>query len=126
MSSRREDFFYLQAPLQCAEPVPSDIDVSQAQSPLPIAQVAEGIGIKESELDLYGQMKAKVHLSVRDRLAHVPDGNYVVCTGINPTPLGEGKSTTTVGVCQAIGAHLKKNVFTCIRQVGTGQTQLPL
>jgi hypothetical protein len=110
-------FQYNQAPLQCLEKVPSDIDVSQAQNPLPIADIAASIGILPEELDLYGSMKAKVHLSVSKRLAGVKDGNYIVCTGINPTPLGEGKSTTTVGVCQALGKHLGKNVFTNIRQV---------
>lgn len=50
------------------------------------------------------------------------NGNYVVVTGINPTPLGEGKSTTTIGVCQALGAHLGKRVFTCIRQPSQGPT----
>jgi formyltetrahydrofolate synthetase len=63
-----------------------------------------------------------VSLAVRDRLAAVPDGNYVVVTGINPTPLGEGKSTTTIGVCQALGAHLGKRVFTTIRQPSQGPT----
>jgi formyltetrahydrofolate synthetase len=56
------------------------------------------------------------------RLKDVPDGNYVVVTGINPTPLGEGKSTTTIGVCQALGAHLGKKVMTCIRQPSQGPT----
>ena len=49
-------------------------------------------------------------------------GNYVVVTGINPTPLGEGKSTTVIGVCQALGAHLGKKVFTTIRQPSQGPT----
>ena len=53
---------------------------------------------------------------------HARAGNYVVVTGINPTPLGEGKSTTTLGVCQALGAHLGKRVFTCIRQPSQGPT----
>lgn len=56
------------------------------------------------------------------RLNDVPNGNYVVVTGINPTPLGEGKSTSTIGVCQALGAHLGKKVFTCIRQPSQGPT----
>ena len=49
-------------------------------------------------------------------------GNYVVVTGINPTPLGEGKSTTVIGVCQALGAHLGRRTFTCIRQPSQGPT----
>jgi formyltetrahydrofolate synthetase len=121
--------------------------------------------ILEEEVDFYGRTKAKVSLSVRDRLAASPDGNYVVVrgarqplhcaipqtpspptptpapfpfipprprpapppsppqiTGINPTPLGEGKSTTTIGICQALGAVLGKKVFTCIRQPSQGPT----
>ena len=49
-------------------------------------------------------------------------GNYVVVTGINPTPLGEGKSTTTIGLCQALGAHANSKVMTCIRQPSQGPT----
>lgn len=87
-----------------------------------ISEVAAAAGILPSELDLYGPQKAKVHLSVGRRLKDVEDGNYVVVTGINPTPLGEGKSTTTIGVCQALGAHLGKSVMTCIRQPSQGPT----
>ena len=65
---------------------------------------------------------SKIDLSVRDRLAESPDGNYVVVTGINPTPLGEGKSTTTIGLCQALGAHVEVPVYTCIRQPSQGPT----
>ena len=102
--------------------VPSDIDVSQGLEPYHISEVATAAGILPSELDLYGPHKAKVHLSVGRRLKDVEDGNYVVVTGINPTPLGEGKSTTTIGVCQALGAHLGKSVITCIRQPSQGPT----
>ena len=70
----------------------------------------------------YGNVKAKIALSVRDRLAHAPNGNYVVVTGITPTPLGEGKSTTTIGLCQALGAHLERKAFACIRQPSQGPT----
>jgi hypothetical protein len=73
------------------KPVPSDIDVSQSIEPFHISEIAEAIGILPSELDPYGSHKAKVHLSVGTRLKDVSDGNYVVVTGINPTPLGEGK-----------------------------------
>ena len=105
-----------------ARPVPSDITVSQSIAPLHIGSIALDSGILEEELDYYGRNKAKVSLTVRDRLAAVGDGNYVVVTGINPTPLGEGKSTTTIGVCQALGAHLGKRVFTTIRQPSQGPT----
>ena len=106
----------------CLRPVPTDIDISQAINPINIKEIALANGILDEELELYGNNKAKVALSVRNRLADSPDGNYVVVTGINPTPLGEGKSTTTIGLCQALGAHLEKPVFTCIRQPSQGPT----
>lgn len=115
-------FTYPDEVLQRITPVPSDIEVSQSITPLPISQIAANCGILPEELETYGSMKAKVSLKVRERLKDVPDGNYIVMTGINPTPLGEGKSTTTVGVCQALGAILKKNVFCNIRQPSQGPT----
>ncbi|HRQ37713.1 MAG TPA: formate--tetrahydrofolate ligase [Chloroflexota bacterium] len=103
-------------------PVPSDIEIAQAQEPLPITQIAEDVGILPEELVPYGRDKAKVRLSVRDRLADRPNGKYIVVTAITPTPLGEGKTTTTVGVSQALGAHLGQKVITCIRQPSQGPT----
>jgi formyltetrahydrofolate synthetase len=102
--------------------VPSDIEIAQAATPLPIDQIAAEAGILSEELDLYGKTKAKVHLSIRDRLKNSPNGKYIVVTAITPTPLGEGKTTTTVGLSQALGAHLGKKVFTCIRQPSQGPT----
>jgi formyltetrahydrofolate synthetase len=102
--------------------VPSDIEIAQAATPIHISQIATEAGILPDELELYGKTKAKVHLSVRDRLKDVPNGKYVVVTAITPTPLGEGKTTTTVGLSQAMGAHLNKKVFTCIRQPSQGPT----
>jgi formyltetrahydrofolate synthetase len=102
--------------------VPSDIDIAQACKLKPIRQVAEEAGILPGELELYGNYKAKVHLDVRARLAQKPQGKYIDVTAITPTPLGEGKTTTTVGLSQALGAHLKKRVFTCIRQPSMGPT----
>ena len=102
--------------------VPSDIAIAQSAHPLPIVKIAAEAGILPEELEPYGRYKAKVHLSVRDRLADAPNGKYVVVTAITPTPLGEGKSTTTVGLSQALGAHLGKRVFTCIRQASQGPT----
>src|SRR5580704_15212910 len=96
--------------------VPSDLEIAQAAVPLRIEQVASEAGILPDELELYGKTKAKVRLSIRDRLKNVPNGKYIVVTAITPTPLGEGKTTTTVGLSQALGAHLGRRVFTCIRQ----------
>ena len=103
-------------------PVPSDIDIAQASAVLPIAQIAAEAGILPEELELYGNYKAKVSLSLRERLQDQPNGNYIVVTAITPTPLGEGKTTTTVGLSQALGAHLDKKVFTCVRQPSMGPT----
>jgi formyltetrahydrofolate synthetase len=102
--------------------VPSDIEIAQAATPIPIDRIASEAGILPEELDLYGKTKAKVHLSIRDRLKNSPNGRYIVVTAITPTPLGEGKTTTTVGLSQALGAHLGKKVFTCIRQPSQGPT----
>lgn len=179
-------------PDQLLTPVPSDIAISDAITPLPISDIAAAAGIVRgmlsgligfvigalhgwlctaplqqscslltrsglllcvfeqlpSEVIPYGASKAKISLAVRDRLKDAPNGNYVVVTGITPTPLGEGKSTTTIGyiiinfslsllnvylcglmlvylclclddcsIVQALGAHLNKKAFACIRQV---------
>ena len=108
--------------IKIKHPVPSDIDIAQACKMKPILQVAEEIGLKEKELELYGNYKAKVHLEVRDRLKKRKQGKYIDVTAITPTPLGEGKTTTTVGLSQALGAHLKQSVITCIRQPSMGPT----
>jgi formate--tetrahydrofolate ligase len=102
-------------------PVPSDLDIAQEATCEPILSVAERVGLKESDLDLYGRYKAKVHLDVKDRLAGRPLGKYIDVTAITPTPLGEGKTTTTVGLSQGLG-RLGKKVFTCIRQPSMGPT----
>jgi formyltetrahydrofolate synthetase len=102
--------------------VPSDIEIAQSVVPIPIDRIADAVGILPEELELFGKTKAKVHLSIRDRLKDVPNGHYIVVTAITPTPLGEGKTTTTVGLSQALGAHLGKKVFTCIRQPSQGPT----
>lgn len=103
-----------------AAPLPSDIEISQACSPLDISEVARRAGILPEELRPYGNTKAKVALSVRERLSSRGDGKYVVVTGITPTPLGEGKSTTTIGLSQSLGKTVP--VFTCIRQPSQGPT----
>ncbi|CAK7211337.1 tetrahydrofolate synthase [Sporothrix curviconia] len=109
-------------PLKLQEPVPSDIAVSRSQRPKHITSVAAEIGITEAELEPYGAYKAKVDLSVLKRLEHRKNGRYVVVTGITPTPLGEGKSTTTMGVAQALGAHLGRLTFANVRQPSQGPT----
>jgi len=97
----------------------SDLQIAQ-ESPLRhITEVAREIGIAEDDLELYGKYKAKVSLDVLAKLADRPQGRYIDVTAINPTPLGEGKTVTTVGLGQAL-KHIGKNVITCIRQPSLG------
>merc|ERR1712241_573636 len=109
-------------PLKPLAKVPSDIEVARAQVPKDIANLASEIGLLPAELDLYGKKKAKVSLNVLERIGGRQSGRYVVVTGITPTPLGEGKSTTTIGLVQALGSQLKRNVFACVRQPSQGPT----
>ena len=99
----------------------SDLDISQAARLKPIWEIAEGIGIQRSELELYGDTKAKVKLEILERLKNRPQGKYIDVTAITPTPLGEGKTVTTIGLSQGLG-YIKKKVFTCIRQPSMGPT----
>jgi len=103
--------------------MPSDIEISQSVTPLPIEKIAEACGLLPSEVELHGPHMAKVRLEVLNRLPRGErQAGYVVVTGITPTPLGEGKSTTTIGLCQAIGAHLNRKAIVCIRQPSQGPT----
>lgn len=104
------------------DPVPSDIEIAQEASLKPIELIANELGLLPHEFELYGKYKAKVRLDVLERLNDVPNGKYIDVTAITPTPLGEGKTTTTVGLSQALGAHLGKRVITCIRQPSQGPT----
>ncbi len=101
--------------------MPSDLDIAQAATLKPITEIAEAAGIRREELELYGDFKAKVKLEISDRLTDRPDGKYIDVTAITPTPLGEGKTVTTIGLSQAI-QFIGKNVFTCIRQPSQGPT----
>ncbi|KAG7594719.1 P-loop containing nucleoside triphosphate hydrolase [Arabidopsis thaliana x Arabidopsis arenosa] len=108
--------------LEVVSPVPADIDIANSVEPLHISEIAKDLNINPLHYDLYGKYKAKVLLSAFDELQGQEDGYYVVVGGITPTPLGEGKSTTTVGLCQALGAYLDKKVVTCLRQPSQGPT----
>lgn len=109
-------------PLKLQDPVPSDIAVSRAQRPKPITKIAQEVGILGHELEPYGAYKAKVDLSLLKRLEHRRNGRYILVAGITPTPLGEGKSTTTVGLTQALSAHLGRISFANVRQPSQGPT----
>lgn len=119
---KQKDRHVTPLPIRLQTPVPSDIAISRAQYPKPITQVATEIGIAPHELEPYGHTKAKISLSVLDRLSHRRNGRYILVCGITPTPLGEGKSTTTLGLTQALGAHLNRISFANVRQPSQGPT----
>jgi len=97
----------------------SDLQIAQEAPLRRITEVAAEIGIDEDDLELYGKYKAKISLDVLAKFADRPQGRYIDVTAINPTPLGEGKTVTTVGLGQAL-KHIGKNVITCIRQPSLG------
>ena len=101
--------------------VPSDIDIARQAKLRTINDVAGSIGLIEDELIPYGRTKAKVHLDSLKRIGAQPRGKYVDVTAITPTPLGEGKTTTTIGLTQGLGKIGKKAVA-CIRQPSMGPT----
>lgn len=109
-------------PLLRKSPVPSDIEIAQQAQLKPITQVADEMGLLFEEIELYGNYKAKVKLEALKRLKDAPSGKYIDVTAITPTPLGEGKTTTTVGLSQALGAQLGYRVVTCLRQPSQGPT----
>lgn len=86
----------------------TDIEIAQSSKMLPIAQIAKNVGIEEDELELYGKYKAKINLDIFKRLEDKKDGKLILVTAINPTPAGEGKSTTTVGLGMALQKIGKK------------------
>lgn len=104
------------------KPVSSDIVISRSQEPKPIATLADEIGLMPNEFSPYGSKKAKIGLSVLQRLKNQQNGKLVVVAGITPTPFGEGKSTTTLGLVQALTAHKGKNSIATLRQPSQGPT----
>ncbi|MGR3177182.1 MAG: formate--tetrahydrofolate ligase [Candidatus Anammoxibacter sp.] len=99
--------------------VGSDIEIAQAAKLKPITEIAEGLGILEDELELHGKYKAKIELSVMERLKDRPNGKYIDITAITPTPLGEGKTTTTVGLGMGMNKIGKRSAIV-IRQPSLG------
>jgi len=99
--------------------MPSDIEIAQAAPMLPIAQVAAGIGLAEEDIEYYGKYKAKISLDVWPRLENKPSGKLVLVTAITPTPAGEGKTTTTIGLGQALN-HIGKKAIIALREPSLG------
>ena len=96
-----------------------DQEIARAAKLEPIENIAKRYGINRDEIDLYGDVKAKVKLSILDRLKDRPNGKYIDITAISPTPLGEGKTTNTVGVTMGL-THIGKKAACCIRQASLG------
>ena len=99
--------------------MPSDLDIAQKAKLKDVREIAKPMGLTEDDLELYGKYKAKVKLEVLDRFKDNPTGKYIDVTAITPTPLGEGKTVTTIGVSQGLGV-IGKKVITCIRQPSLG------
>ncbi len=97
----------------------SDIEIAQAATPHPISKIAADLGIPDSALEPFGRTKAKISLNFIDTLANRPDGKLILVTAISPTPAGEGKTTTTVGLGDALN-HIGKRAMICLREPSLG------
>lgn len=97
----------------------SDIEIAQSVTPRYIEEIAAGLGLTRQDIDFYGNYKAKISLSVLERLKNKPDGKLVLVTAINPTPAGEGKTTTTIGLGDAM-RRLGKNSVLALREPSLG------
>ena len=97
----------------------TDIQIAQEATMLPIKDVAASIGIKEDDLELYGKYKAKISDELINRTKKNPDGKLILVTAINPTPAGEGKTTTSVGLGEAFG-RLGKKALIALREPSLG------
>ncbi len=108
-------------PVEKVYPVPSDIEIAHAAELHPIVEVAKSVGLSEDDIDRFGKWKAKVHVDVLEKFADRENGKYIDVTAITPTPLGEGKTVTTIGLSQGLH-YIGEKVFTCIRQPSQGPT----
>ena len=99
--------------------MPSDIEIAQNAQLKSIVDIAEKLGIHKCDLELYGDYKAKIKPSLFEKVKHNPDGKLVLVTAINPTPAGEGKTTVTVGLGQAM-EKLKKKAVVALREPSLG------
>jgi formate--tetrahydrofolate ligase len=99
--------------------MPSSLEIAQQATLRPIGEVAAEAGLQDDEIELYGRYKAKVDLSVLERLADRPNGKLIGVTAITPTKAGEGKTTTAVGLAQGLG-HIDRNPVLCLREASLG------
>ena len=101
----------------------SSLEIAQEATLRPIADVGAEAGIDADELELYGRYKAKVDLSILERLADAPDGKIINVTAITPTPAGEGKTTTSVALTQGLG-HIGRTPVLALREASLGPVLL--
>ena len=80
----------------------TDVQIAQSAEMKPIKEIAEQLGLGEEDLELYGKYKAKISLETISKVKDNPDGKLILVTAINPTPAGEGKTTTMIGLSQAL------------------------
>src|SRR5207253_4547591 len=99
--------------------MPSSLEIAQSAVLRPIDELAADLGLLPEEVDLYGRFKAKIDLSVLDRLAASPAGKLIDVTAITPTKAGEGKTTTSVSLTQGLGA-IGRNPVLCLREASLG------
>ncbi len=97
----------------------TDVEIAQEATLRPIGEIAEGLGLSTEDYEPYGHTKAKLSLRILDRLADRPDGRLILCTGINPTAAGEGKTTTNVGLSMALN-RIGVSAMTTIREPSLG------
>jgi formyltetrahydrofolate synthetase len=99
--------------------MPESLEIAQAATLRPIAELADELGLEPDEFDLYGPYKAKIHTSVLDRLRTRPDAKLICITAVTPTKAGEGKTTTSVSLTQGLG-HIGQNPVLCLREASVG------
>src|SRR5690242_21833481 len=96
------------------EHMKSSLEIAQEAELQPIESIAERVGLEPDEIEPYGRYKAKIALSVMDRLRDAPEGKLICVSGMTPTPPGEGKTTTAVGLTQGLGT-IGRNPVLCLR-----------
>ena len=101
--------------------VPSDLEIARAAKPIPITEIAAGLGLDESGIDTYGKYKAKVHLDVIKKRFEERRGNLILVSAMTPTPAGEGKTTTSIGLAMGLN-KLGQNAILALREPSLGPT----
>ena len=107
--------------IELAKEMKKDIEIAQEAKILPILEIAKRVGLSEDALDCYGKYKAKISLNVLEQYANQKDGKLILVSAINPTAAGEGKSTVTVGLGQALN-QIGKNAVIALREPSLGPT----